>query len=401
MYDPWMKQEVGAGAFAAQAGRDLIMNGYPPHLHERLLKERETQVRQELKELYEVKLELSGTKVALLQKELEDIQYKMANSDSSYRERILFLEETVQALQALGGGVDEQLLTNAIAALQAGDTEQAEVLFAQAEDAEQEGVQRAAKAALGRGKIRREKWDLKDALKHFKRAIELSPDDIDCLRYGAEAACQLQDNALAMSWLERSIPLTEEISLYRAGIYNSIGFLLLSSDNSEESIKYFNFALSVCGKALGGSHIEAILATNGKGLYWLNKGSQGKARNSFFTAIRMISANPNGTFLLPIIYNNIGGIFATTKTKDNLQRAIRYFNYAKQLHVELFGEKSPGEANYNMNLGGAYISMKKYRKGLKFMEKAKDGYLRYYGQDYPQTQKILKLIKEFENKVSA
>lgn len=128
---PPQRQQVSGQGVGIQAGGDVIIHGYTLQDHERLLKEREAQVRQDLHALYGIQLKLSETERTLKEKELAEIQ-----------------------------------IENAIAALQAGHTD---------------------KAAYEWGKIKQDQLDYRGAYAYFQRAVGLVPVFDLCRRSGGHA----------------------------------------------------------------------------------------------------------------------------------------------------------------------------------------------------------------------
>jgi len=382
MYDPWMKQEVGAGAFAAQAGRDLIMNGYPPHLHERLLKERETQVRQELKELYEVKLELSGTKVALLQKELENIYEQRANLSQSYQKRILFLEETVQALQALGGGVDEQQLLDALTALDQGDTEQADALFEQVVRAAESGIIKAARASYERGKINRAKWDLIHANEHFERAAQLEPSNPEYLYTAAELAYDLGKLDQAISWLQKAESLLMrpdvEYRIALGQVQLHLGEAWLAKGQAGKAIEYCEQGLQSTTALFGDGHECLAPFLNGLGRAWQIGGDLDKAMGLIEQALSIaLTAHGESHPEVARYRNNLGHIW---EEKGDPDRAITYYEYALASDLKIFGVVHPRVAVRQNNLCTAWIKKGDSDKAMSYIEPALASAREVYGE---------------------
>ena len=201
-------KQGGTGILHTGSG-DINISGYTIEQYEQALKVREGAVRAELKKLHHSQtrvLSLEKQNLALekqrLETELAAIQGKQQDLEKSYKERIRFLEATISELRAVAGTDDDQQLQAAIAALQRGETDQADRLFQQIEEREQASIERAAKAAFERGKIAEANIDYHNAYRHFARAVGLSPENPEYLDYAGFMAGILAKHQKEVEWKE-------------------------------------------------------------------------------------------------------------------------------------------------------------------------------------------------------
>ncbi|HCO60747.1 MAG TPA: hypothetical protein DIT58_11220, partial [Porticoccaceae bacterium] len=191
-------QTVAAGSTAViHTGSGKLEIGYTIAQHEQALREREQQMRQDLERAHRAETKLERI---TLENELNAVQEQLQNLHNSYQDRIRLLEEANQQLQALATGLSPEKLQAAKAALAQGDTTLADHLFAEVEALEQTGIERAAAAAYQRGKIAEDRIDYPTAYRHFQRAVQLAPDQLDYVEAAARLAFEMQDLHPAIRW---------------------------------------------------------------------------------------------------------------------------------------------------------------------------------------------------------
>jgi hypothetical protein len=194
-------QTVAAGSTAViHTGSGKLEIGYTIAQHEQALLEREQQVRQDLERAHRAETKLERI---TLENELNAVQEQLQNLHNSYQDRIRLLEEAKQQLQALATGLSPEKLQAAKAALAQGDTTLADHLFAEVEALEQTGIERAAAAAYQRGKIAEDRIDYPTAYRHFQRAVQLAPAQLDYVEAAARLAYEMQDLHPAIRWYEQ------------------------------------------------------------------------------------------------------------------------------------------------------------------------------------------------------
>lgn len=247
---------------------DINITGYTIEEHERLLKQREGELRAELERLHRrdtkiLALEKQNLQLEKqrLERELSDVEAKLRNTSQSYRQRIAFLENTIKELHTVAGEEDNPQLQVAIAALQQGKTEQADRLFQQIEERERSSIERAAKAAFERGKIAEERIDYRNAYHHYERAVGLSPENPEYLTYAGNMACILAKHHKAVEWEEKA--LASDLKTYGedhpqvATYRNNLGSAWKDLGQYEKAIGYYEQALNVLENALGPDHPTA------------------------------------------------------------------------------------------------------------------------------------------------
>jgi tetratricopeptide (TPR) repeat protein len=166
---------AGPNGTAINAGRDVNytvnnISGITLEQHEASLKRREKEVRDELGKASAQ----DKQNIALLQKQLADLQARLEDPAKSLAEFKTKLAEAYQEIEKLKGTASPDEIAQAKAALTKGDTSAAEALFRQSYD---KGMAQAAESAFQLGALAEARIDYATAQNYYSDALRLRPDD--------------------------------------------------------------------------------------------------------------------------------------------------------------------------------------------------------------------------------
>ena len=133
--------------------------------YETRLRKRQTELREDLAAAH------AGEK-AQLQAQIDELTTRRANPEAAFAA----FKTRIEELEAQLGNAESQLEQDARDALDAGDLDRAEDLFAQIQHAQDMAIKKAADAAFARGQIAEEQIRWSDALTHYADAARLSPN---------------------------------------------------------------------------------------------------------------------------------------------------------------------------------------------------------------------------------
>ena len=133
--------------------------------YETRLRKRETELREDLAAAH------AGEK-AQLQAQIDELTTRRANPEAAFAA----FKTRIEELETQLGNAASQLEQDARDALDAGDLDRAEDLFAQIQHAQDMAIKKAADAAFARGRIAEEQIRWSDALTHYADAARLSPN---------------------------------------------------------------------------------------------------------------------------------------------------------------------------------------------------------------------------------
>jgi tetratricopeptide (TPR) repeat protein len=184
-------------------------------------------------------------------------------------------------LRAIAGEGDIQQLQEAISAAEQGDTDKADQLFKQIEELEKSSIERAAKAAFERGKIAEDNIDYGKAYGHFERAVGLSPENPEYLKYAGNMAGIVARHRKKTEWNTKALALylkqqgedSPDVALLR----NNLGTVWQALGEYDKAIKYYELALARGLKTFGEDHPKVALRRNNLGSAWDSLGEYDKA----------------------------------------------------------------------------------------------------------------------------
>ncbi|WP_197491358.1 tetratricopeptide repeat protein, partial [Methylomonas methanica] len=184
-----------------QTGSGTINIGITLEQFETRLKRREHEVRTELNQA----VAADKDKIALLEKQLADIQAKLNSPESALEENKTKLTQAYQAFDELKGEVLPEQIKQARQELTQGKTANAEVLFKQVLAS---GTENAAQAAYQLGELAENRIDYATAEGYFSKAAQLQPNNTQYLNDAGRLALfvcipnsHAQAKAKAAAWL--------------------------------------------------------------------------------------------------------------------------------------------------------------------------------------------------------
>jgi len=328
--------QTGDGTNAANIGSGTINIGITATEFADELKHREIEIRAELEQKH-------GKDNTVLEAELRDIQQQSQDVTASYEARITSLKERIAQLEAVRGEYPDALLDEAITALQQGDSKQADALFKQIEEENENTIKLVAEAAYQRGKIAQDTVRYLDVLNHYEKAVRLAPNN----------------------------------SLY----LNEAGLINQKLAYFKKAIGYHEQALASDLKTYGEDHPDVATDRNNLGMAWQALGEYQKAIGYLEQALGSVfktygEAHPD----VAIDRNNLGGALGSL---GEYQKAINYYEQALAGGLKTYGEDHPLVATARNNLGMAWQALGEYPKAIGYYEQALDSDLKTYGEAHP------------------
>jgi len=326
----------------ADGGTVNITNGIPFEKYQQDLEQREQKIRRLIQDAHNAQLQQQ------LEKQLVAVQTKLQNSESSYKDYIKELQERIKRLEALKGQLPDALIEQAIHALQNGNSDQADQLFAEVLKQTEAPIKVAAEASFQRAKIAKENIDYHNALKHYERAAQLAPEN----------TVYLNDYALMLK---------------------EMGYV-------DKAIEFYEQALASDLHTYGEDHPEVAIRLNNLGSAWQDKGELDKAIAYYKQALASDlhtygEEHPN----VARDRNNLGSAW---KDKGELDKAITYYEQALASDLRTYDEDHPKVATRRNNLGWAWQDKGELDKAVNYLQVAFDGFKNAYGDEHPSTRKV-------------
>ncbi|MEM6609896.1 MAG: tetratricopeptide repeat protein [Pseudomonadota bacterium] len=366
---------------------------------------------------------------AQLQARIDALSERIGNPDAALkdaRKRIADLEER---LEREGNDIGADRLAEAKASLEVGDFSVADDLFAEIEAREELAVNRAARAAFGRGEVAEAQVRWLDAADHYDRAARLDPRyetlikagtfaglagrhdaaivhkealvEIARRDYGPEAAeTATAKNNLANSYHDmgrfaEAEPLYREaLEITRAALgathpdsairLNNLAGVLRATGRYEEAEPLFREALEIRRAALGAAHPGTANGLNNlAGLLWATERFE-EAEPLFREALEITRAALGATHPdTAIRLNNLAELLRAT---GRYEEAEPLYREALEITRTTFGSTHPDTARYLNNLAVLLAQTDRYDEALPMMRDAIAIREAALGPAHPNTQ---------------
>ncbi len=262
-------------ATAANGGNAVIATGNVTigitlEQYEAGLKRREQEVRHELTQAGAA----DKDKLALLNKQLADLQAKLQHPETALADYKQKLAEAYKAIDDIKQEVLPEQIKQAQTALSQGETSEAETLFKQVLN---RGKDNAAEAAFQLAQLAKNRIEYVTAYQHYQEAVSLQPDNALYLNDAGYMAYTLGKYAEAETLYQRSLAIREKASgRDHPGVaesLNNLAVLYVAQGKYAEAEPLHQRSLAIDEKALGHDHpLVATILNNLAELYR----SQGK-----------------------------------------------------------------------------------------------------------------------------
>lgn len=174
-----------------------------------------------------------GAERELLQRQIDDLQRKLADPQTSLLEAQKRIKDLETLLDREGDDIGAERIEAAKAALEQGDYSLADDLFTEIEAHTESDLKNTAHAAFGRGEIANAELRWNDALEHFLRAEQLNPTTEYVLQV-TEAFSNLGFFDRALNLLDQHL-VGERISETNLELYNAKMTVLAFARQTEKA----------------------------------------------------------------------------------------------------------------------------------------------------------------------
>lgn len=341
----------------------LVFNeGYTKVEHERILKERVAEIRLDLERAHE-------SDKAVLVHQLKAALEELSELENSYKIRLANLQAQLIEFQKLHDQLPTKAFDEAQAALINGNTKLADNLYAEIENKESVTV---SKAVFQRGRIAYEDIRWLDAIKHFKKAHNLAPLNINYMGWLAYLYEKIGDYYQArVSYEAAVIALTESADYpYNdlAKLKNSLARMYDLLDQPVEAEKLFIEAIYLFTQVSSADSVDLTNAYNNLAQLYCKNANYPEAENLYLIIIDIIK-NLHGEYNndLATVYSNLGNVYSSQKryaeSKDLFLRAIEIHKISSNTRSSNLGSA------YN-NLAYFYLELSDYHNAETYIKLA-------------------------------
>lgn len=240
-------------------------NGSIAESYERLLKDKD-------KELLD-RLTRETEKRAVIEKELADIQQKLADPKEAVEKHKKVLDEAFAKLADFEKEFGKPRVTAAKKALAKGETKEAEKLFTEALE---QGVKQPAEAAYQLGSLAEQKIEYEKAFEYYNRAVELEKNNPKYLNKAGIMAIDLGKYGEAEPLLRKALQIREKTlppeQTDIAESLNNLAGLYVHQGRYAEAEPLYKRALAIGEKNLGQEHPAVATRLNNLAALYFNQG---------------------------------------------------------------------------------------------------------------------------------
>jgi tetratricopeptide (TPR) repeat protein len=217
-------------------------------------------------------------KIALLEKELTDVQAKLKNPEAALEEYKNKLVQAYQALDDLKQEIPLNQLEQAQQALAKGQSGDAEKLF---QKVLSQGKEKAAEAAYQLAQLAYGRIDYAAAYQYFKEAADLQPDNPLYLNQAGIIAYTVGRYSEAEPLYQRSLAIREKTlgpdHLNVAGSLNNLALLYQVQGAYAKAEPLYQRSLAIREKTLGPDHLNVATSLNNLAGLYRAQGAYAKA----------------------------------------------------------------------------------------------------------------------------
>jgi tetratricopeptide (TPR) repeat protein len=332
-----------------------ILTGYSIEQHEKSLKDRETSLRTDLELAHDADKSSILLQLATVEKDRINIQKSYEDTKAENQKLNLALNE----LKSKNPKIAAQQFIDAQSALQNGDTSKADAVFKDIENASEETIANAAKAAYQRARIANNAFRWNDALELANKAHRLQPKNGEYISFYASLLLRSGDAILAQNLFEQSLQITIEkygaVSVEAAKQHSWLAeaYKINNVDLAEShGLKAIEIAKLPHKVASIDNLFLGNLYSNLAVVYQENK-KYPEAESNHLKAIALHEkALPANHPDLSIDYNNLGGLYGL---QNKLNEAAIYLQKAVDIDEKVLPLGHPSLPRHYVNLAQIYM----------------------------------------------
>ncbi|MEE9345805.1 MAG: tetratricopeptide repeat protein [Methylococcales bacterium] len=385
---------VNGSIAPSQTETDDINIGINLEQYKQVLKEREAEVKAELKQVHAKNRQLLETDSQGIQRQLQDLE-------ASHKGYINSLKERIVQLESLRGQLPDAVLEQAKSALEKGDSQRADQIFEQIEEQVDIAITVTAEAAYQRSQIAKDAIHYADAYVHSQKAARLLQGNAVYLSAAGTLAQILGRYSEAIDYFEQA--LTSDLNTYGedhpfvARDRNNLGLTWDFLGEYQKAIEYYSLTLTSDLNSFGEAHPFVAIGRNNLGSAWNALKNYPKAIEYFELALTSNLKTYGDDH--PIVATNWNNLGMAWQALGEYQKAIEYLELALVSDLKTYGEDHPFVARDRNNLGSAWDFIGEYQKAIEYYTLALASCEIMLGKDHPNTQLVQRHLTDTRNKM--
>jgi tetratricopeptide (TPR) repeat protein len=350
----------------------------PPALLERMLKNREHTIRNDLLRVGSA----DRMQAALLEKQAADIQSKLHNMEVALVACKQLFATAYEALDRLGQGLPVHQLRKALQALLVGDIEPAEQLFTAIRA---KFPQQAAEATFQLAELAYNRIDYLPAFKLYAEAVDLQPDNPLYQNEAGYLAKTIGRYHDAETYYQRALRLWEERCgaehVDVANSLNNLAGLYFAQGLYGRAEPMYTRALLIREKLLGEMHLEVAVSVTNLGLLNVSLRRYSKAEQFYQRALLIREAVLGEQHVdIAVSLGHLAGLY---KTQGSYAKAVQCYLRALAIFEQALGPDHASVASLLNSLAGLYKAQRAYAKAEPLFHRALNINRQVLGVDHP------------------
>lgn len=226
------------------------------------------------------------------------------------------------------------------------------------------------------GKCYQQKWQIQEAIKVIKPAIELALNHIDTSHMQiADSYNVLGQQYLYLSKFDAALMNLKKALIIKenvlgnnhndvANVYSSIGIVLQNLNKPDSAMKYYEQSLKIKKELLGDDHIHIAMIYGNMGITQEDLGNYDQALQYYFLALPILKKHfgENHAYVA-INYNNTGIVYSEI---DEFDKALEYYFKSLKIKTKIFGKTHNDVAMTYNNIGNVYKDKSDYKNALDY-----------------------------------
>ncbi len=319
---------------------------------------------------------------ARLQARIAELEKRIAEPDDALAEAQKRIADLEALLEREGNEIGAERLDAARAALEKGDYSIADEIFAEIEAREQLAVQRAARAAFGRGEVAEAEVRWLDAADHYARAAELAPD-FSSLFEAEMFAWRAGRYGRAIEFGKRLIALPDLTLEQRSSALNSHAETLKAAGLYDEAEPLFRESLEITRETLGSRHPETAIRLSNLADLLRTKGQYEEAEPLHREALEITRETLGVRHPATAIrLNNLAELLCATDRHDEAEPLYRE---ALEIGRQTLGDRHPDYATRLNNVAELLRETGRYDEAEPLHREALEITRETLGDRHPQT----------------
>jgi tetratricopeptide (TPR) repeat protein len=384
---------AAAGGIVNTGSNNTFNIGITLEQHESRLKQREQEIRAEVRAELAQANGADKARVALLEKQLATAEAKRQNPEQSLAETSRTFAGVNDALEKLKGDLPADQLAQAKQALQKGDPGAAKTLFA---NVVQSGKQQAAEAAFQLGKLAHDRIDYVTAHQYYLEAARLQPENAAYLNMVARINHEMGRYQEALPFLVKALAIREKsLGPHHPDVaqsLNNLAELYRIQGEYAKAEPLYQRSLMIWESSLGPDHPDVAASLNNVALLYEAQGQYVKAEPLYQRSLKIREKSLGADH--PDVATGLNNLAELYRVQGQYAKAEPLYQRSLRIWEKSLGLDHPDVAVSLNNLAELYRIQGQYAKAEPLHQRSLRIWEKSLGPEHPQVATSLNNLAE-------